>query len=472
MELQLSKVSIMSQEPVTSIPQTNSETANDNIASDSVEDKLGSSAHPLSTQSTSLSDNGSTGFHSSSASHSKISQFFEFEQLGTNFKTEVLAGVTTFVTKAYILALAPGMGINAYFAFSVVLGLGIEWRVALAAVFIEGLLFIAMSLTKMRSRIVSAIPDCLKHATAAGIGLFIAYIALTSNSGIIVTSDATTTMLGSLSNANTLMAIAGILITGAFVARRIKGALLFGILATALLGWILGVTPWPQGLIGVPVLPVHIAGQAFVGLAQVLNTNVWELLAILFVFLFVDTFDTVGTLTGVGVKAGFVNEQGELPHASKAFMADAIGTTAGAALGTSTTTTFIESASGVSAGGRSGFTAVVAAVLFAIAIFFTPLLSAIPPFATAPVLLIVGVLMVGSITDINWEDPAESIPSFLTLLFIPLSFSIAEGLAVGFISYPLFKTFQGKAHEIDITVWILAAVFLLRFVFLALEIGA
>ncbi|MGD1896903.1 MAG: NCS2 family permease [Phormidesmis sp.] len=508
----------MSQEPVTSIPQTNSETANDNIASDSVEDKLGSSAHPLSTQSTSLSDNGSTGFHSSSASHSKISQFFEFEQLGTNFKTEVLAGVTTFVTMAYILAvnpdilsnaiflqssgdlfgelvfataissaiatlimglyakypfaLAPGMGINAYFAFSVVLGLGIEWRVALAAVFIEGLLFIAMSLTKMRSRIVSAIPDCLKHATAAGIGLFIAYIALTSNSGIIVTSDATTTMLGSLSNANTLMAIAGILITGAFVARRIKGALLFGILATALLGWILGVTPWPQGLIGVPVLPVHIAGQAFVGLAQVLNTNVWELLAILFVFLFVDTFDTVGTLTGVGVKAGFVNEQGELPHASKAFMADAIGTTAGAALGTSTTTTFIESASGVSAGGRSGFTAVVAAVLFAIAIFFTPLLSAIPPFATAPVLLIVGVLMVGSITDINWEDPAESIPSFLTLLFIPLSFSIAEGLAVGFISYPLFKTFQGKAHEIDITVWILAAVFLLRFVFLALEIGA
>lgn len=454
----------------------------------------------------------------SGAGSGGLAEFFEFEQLGTNLRTEVLAGVTTFVTMAYILAvnpdilsnaiflqesgdlfgelvfataissaiatlvmglvakypfaLAPGMGINAYFAFSVVLGLGINWRVALAAVFIEGLLFIAMSLTKMRSRIVSAIPDCLKHATAAGIGLFIAYIALTSNSGIIVTSEATTTTLGNLATPNTLMAIAGILITGAFVARRIRGALLMGILATALLGWIVGVAPWPQGIVGLPVLPVNIAGQAFVGLAQVFSNNVWDLLAVVFVFLFVDTFDTVGTLTGVGVKAGFMNEQGELPNASKAFMADAIGTTAGAAMGTSTVSTFIESASGVSEGGRSGFTAVVTAILFSLAVFFTPLLSAIPPFATAPVLLIVGVLMIGSITGINWDDPAESIPSFLTILFIPLSFSIAEGLAVGFISYPLLKAFQGKAHEIDVAVWILAAIFLLRFVFLALEIGA
>ena len=454
----------------------------------------------------------------SSSNSGGIAGFFEFERLGTNLRTEVLAGVTTFVTMAYILAvnpdilsnaiflqesgdlfgelvfataissaistlimglyakypfaLAPGMGINAYFAFSVVLGLGIDWRVALAAVFIEGLIFIAMSLTKMRSRIVAAIPDCLKHATAAGIGLFIAYIALTSNSGIIVTSEATTTTLGNLAAPNTLMAIAGILITAAFVARRIKGALLIGILATALLGWILGIAPWPQGIIGLPVFPVNIAGQAFAGLATVLQNNIWNLLAILFVFLFVDTFDTVGTLTGVGVKAGFVNEKGELPGASKAFMADAIGTTAGSALGTSTVTTYIESAAGVSEGGRSGFTAIVAAILFALSIFFTPLLSAIPPFATAPVLLIVGVLMAGSITDINWDDPAESIPSFLTILFIPLSYSIAEGLAVGFISYPILKAIQGKAHEINLTVWILAAVFLLRFVFLALEIGA
>ena len=455
---------------------------------------------------------------STSSRSGGIAGFFEFDRLETNFRTEVLAGVTTFVTMAYILAvnpdilsnaiflqetgdlfgelvfataissaiatlimglyakypfaLAPGMGINAYFAFSVVLGLGIDWQVALAAVFIEGLIFIAMSLTKMRSRIVAAIPDCLKHATAAGIGLFIAYIGLTSNSGIIVTDESTTTTLGSLGDANTLMAIAGILITAAFVARRIKGALLIGIFATALLGWILGVAPWPQGIVGFPAFPVHIAGQAFVGLGQVLNNNIWNLLAILFVFLFVDTFDTVGTLTGVGVKAGFVDEEGELPRASQAFMADAVGTTAGAALGTSTVATFIESASGVSEGGRSGFTAIVTSILFALAVFFTPLLTAIPPFATAPVLLIVGVLMTGSITEIDWNDPAESIPSFLTILFIPLSFSIAEGLAVGFISYPILKAFQGKGHEIDIAVWILAAIFLLRFVFLAFEIGA
>ena len=368
-----------------------------------------------------------------SASRSfSIASFFEFKRLGTNFRTEVLAGVTTFVTMAYILAvnpdilsnaifleesgdlfgelvfataisaavstlimglyakypfaLAPGMGINAYFAFSVVLGLGIDWRVALAAVFIEGLIFIAMSLSKMRSRIVAAIPDCLKHAVAAGIGLFIAYIALTSNSGIIVTSEATTTTLGNLGDPNTLMAIAGIFITAAFVARRIKGALLIGILATAILGWILGVAPWPQGIVGFPVFPVHIAGQAFVGLAKVFENNIWNLLAVLFVFLFVDTFDTVGTLTGVGVKAGFVDEKGELPHASKAFMADAIGTTAGAALGTSTVATYIESAAGVSEGGKSGFTAIDTANLFALAMFFNPLLSAITPFANAPVL--------------------------------------------------------------------------------------
>ena len=447
-----------------------------------------------------------------------LAGFFEFGELQTNLRTEILAGVTTFVTMAYILAvnpdilsnaiflqesgdlfgelviataissalatlimgiyakypfaLAPGMGINAYFAFSVVLGLGISWRVALAAVFIEGLIFIALSATKVRSRIVTAIPECLKHATAAGIGLFIAYIALTSNSGIIVTDEATTTTLGSIGQPNTLMAIFGILLTAALVARRIKGALLIGILATALLGWILGVAPWPEGVIGLPQWPGHLLGQAFVGLAEVFQTNIWNLLAVLFVFLFVDLFDTVGTLTGVGVKAGFVNDEGELPHASKAFMADAVGTTAGAVLGTSTVATYIESASGVSEGGRSGFTAVVVAGLFALSIFFIPLLSAIPPFATAPALLIVGVLMAGSVKEIHWDDPAESIPSFLTILFIPLSFSIAEGLAVGFISYPLLKAFQGKAHETNVAVWILAVIFLLRFVFLALEIGA
>ncbi|MGK7899868.1 MAG: NCS2 family permease [Hormoscilla sp.] len=441
-----------------------------------------------------------------------IGRFFSFAQLQTDTRTELLAGVTTFVTMAYILvvnpeilsaaiflqesgdlfgelviatalssaiaslvmglyanypfALAPGMGLNAYFAFAVVLGLGIDWRVGLSAVFIEGLIFIALTVTNLRSKIVKIIPECIKHATAAGIGLFIAYIGLTQ-SGIIVPDEATTTALGDLKNGATRVAIAGILITGAFVARRLQGSLLWGIIATAVLGWILGIAPWPSGLVALPQWPGHLLGQAIVGLGQVWQSNIFDLLATLFVLLFVDLFGSVGTLTGLGIQAGYMNERGEMPRASQALMADAIGTTTGAFLGTSTVTTYIESASGVSEGGRSGFTAVVVAVLFAIAIFFIPAIGAIPPFATAPALVIVGVLMAGTVRQIHWEDPAESIPAFLTILLIPLSASIAEGLAVGFITYPLLKACQGKAREISPAIWILAAVFALRFVLMA-----
>lgn len=442
-----------------------------------------------------------------------IGRFFSFAQLQTNIRTELLAGATTFVTMAYILvvnpdilsqaiflqesgdlfgelviatalssaiaslvmglyakypfALAPGMGMNAYFAFSLVLGLGIDWRMGLSAVFIEGLIFIALTVTNVRSLIVKAIPECIKHATAAGIGLFIAYIALTK-SGIIVPDQATTTALGDLSNGSTRVAIAGILITGAFVARGLKGALLWGILATAVLGWILGIAPWPSGIVGLPQWPGHLLGQAILGLGQVWQSNIFDLLAILFVLLFVDLFGSVGTLTGLCVQAGYINEIGEIPRASQALMADAVGTSIGAVLGTSTVTTYIESASGISVGGRSGFTAVVVAVLFAIAIFFIPAIAAIPPFATAPALVIVGVLMAGSVKQIHWEDPAESIPAFLTILLIPLSASIAEGLAAGFITYPILKACQGKAHETSPAIWILAAVFALRFAIVAL----
>ncbi|MGK7924171.1 MAG: NCS2 family permease, partial [Spirulina sp.] len=390
-----------------------------------------------------------------------IAQYFNFAELNTDLRTEILAGITTFVTMAYILvvnpgilseaiflqesgdlfselviatglsaaiatlvmglyakypfALAPGMGLNAYFAFSVVLTLGIDWRVALAAVFIEGIIFIVLTLTNLRAKIVTLIPECIKHATAAGIGLFIAYIGLSGNpetggAGLIVANPATTTSLGDLSNPNTLMAIAGLLMTSAFIARRIKGALLWGILATALLGWILNIAPWPKGIIGIPVVPVHLFGQAFVGLGEVLKVNIWQLLSIIFVFFFVDLFDTVGTLTGLGIKAGYINERGEFPRVNRAFMADAVGTTAGAAMGTSTVTTYIESASGVSEGGRSGFTAVFAALLFALSILFIPFLQAIPAFDTAPALIIVGVLIAGSAAKIHWDDPAESIP--------------------------------------------------------------
>ncbi|MFM6193912.1 MAG: NCS2 family permease, partial [Planktothrix sp.] len=281
---------------------------------------------------------------------------------------------------------------------------------------------------------------------------------------IIIPSETTTTTLGNLNDPTVLITLAGILITAALIARRITGALLFGILATAALGWILGITPWPTAIVGLPQLPVDLFGQGIIGLTEVLQVNFFQIFTITFVFFFVDLFDTVGTLTGLGMKAGYINEQGEFPRVTEAFMADAVGTTTGAIFGTSTVTTYIESASGISEGGRSGFTAVVVAVLFTISIFFIPLLSAIPSFATAPTLIIVGVLMMGSVRYIRWDDPAESIPAFLTILMMPLTYSIADGLAVGLITYPLIKSFQGKFHETNIAMWILAVIFILKFV--------
>lgn len=449
-----------------------------------------------------------------------IARFFKFEDNQTNFRTEVLAGVTTFMTMAYILAvnpailsnaiflqqpkdlfgelviataissaigsivmalvanypfaLAPGMGLNAYFAFSVVKGLGIDWRVALTAVLIEGLIVIALTLSNIRTFILTAIPESLKHATAAGIGLFLAYIALagdpaTGGAGIIVANPVTKTALGNLSQPSTLMAIIGILITAAFVARRVKGALLIGILATALLGWILGVSPWPAGIVALPQWPTDLVGQSVLGLSKMMQGNVLDFLAVTFVFLFVDLFDTIGTVAGVGIQAGYIDQNGELPRAKETLLADAIGTTAGALLGTSCVTTYIESASGVAEGGRTGFTSIVVAGLFLLSVFFIPLFSAVPAFATTPALLIVGVLMAGNVRNIRWDDPAESIPCFLTLIMMPLTYSIAEGLAIGFITYPLLKTFQGKAREVTPAIWVLAVVFLLRFVFMAFQ---
>jgi AGZA family xanthine/uracil permease-like MFS transporter len=358
-----------------------------------------------------------------------IASFFNFDALRTDMRTEVLAGVTSFVTIAYILivnpailseavflvesgdlfgelamataiaaaiatlimgfyaklpfVLAPGMGINAYFAFTVVLGLGIDWRVALAAVFIEGIIFILLTVTNVRSKIVEAIPEAVKHATTAGIGMFIAYIALKS-AGIIVASEATFTTLGDLRAPATAVSLLGLVITSALFARRVTGALLWGILATALFAWLFGVAPWPEGLMALPQAPVDLFGQAFVGLGELFRINFWEMVSIIFVFLFVDLFDTIGTLTGLGAKAGYIDADGKFPGVEKAFMADAVGTTAGAVLGTSTVTTYIESASGIFEGGRSGFTAVVAAGLFLVSILFIPFFAGIPAFATAP----------------------------------------------------------------------------------------
>ncbi len=437
-----------------------------------------------------------------------IARWFDFGPLHTNLKTEVLAGVTTFVTMAYILvvnpdilsnaiflnesgdlfgelviatglsaaiatlimgfyaklpfALAPGMGINAYFAFTVVLGLGVDWPIALAAVLIEGVIFILLTVANIRNQIVEAIPECIKHATTAGIGLFIAYIAL-KGAGIIVPSQATLTTLGNLKEPATAVTILGLLITAALIARRVTGALLWGIFATALLAWLFRISPWPSGLVGLPPLPVDLVGQAFSGLGRLFQGNLWEMFGIVFVFLFVDLFDTIGTLTGLGAKAGYIDDAGKFPNSEKAFMADAVGTTAGAVLGTSTVTTYIESAAGIAEGGRSGFTAVVVAVLFLLSLLLIPFFSGIPSFATAPALVIVGVLMMSGAKQIDWNDPGEAIPSFLTILIMPLSFSIAEGLAMGLIAYPLVRSFQGRAGELKLGMWILAAVFVLRY---------
>jgi AGZA family xanthine/uracil permease-like MFS transporter len=440
----------------------------------------------------------------------KIAGFFQLAQLKTNFRTEILAGITTFMTMSYILvanpsilsnaifltapgdlfgelviatalaaavatlvmglyakypfALAPGMGLNAYFAFSVVLGLGIDWQVALAAILIEGLIFIGLNLTKIRSQIIGAIPPCIKHATSAGIGLFIAYIAL-QNAGIITASEATVTTLADLKQPETIISIVGILITFALASRGIMGALLWGIIITASAGWLLNIAPAPESIIAVPQPPVDLFGQAFIGFSGVWQTNIWEIFSVTFVFLFVDLFDTVGTLTGLGMKAEYIDQNGRFPRVNRALMADAVGTTFGAILGTSTVTSYIESASGISVGGRSGLTAVVTACCFLLSIFLIPLISAIPEFATTPALLMVGILMISSVRQIQWEDYGEAIPAFLTIVMIPLGFSIAEGLAFGLITFPLIKAFQGKIHETNPLLWILALIFLLKFVF-------
>ena len=454
--------------------------------------------------------NQSGNIQQSSGLTRAIANFFSFSTLGTDLPTEILAGVTTFFTMAYILivnpailseavflngsgdlfgelvmatgisaaiatlimglyaklpfALAPGMGINAFFAFTVVLGMGVDWPVALAAVFVEGIIFIILTLTNVRSKIVAAIPDAVKHATTAGIGLFIAYIALKS-AGIIAPSEATFTTLGDLRSPQAAMTLLGLGMTAFLFSRRVTGALLWGIIGTALLAWLLGVAPWPAGVVALPAAPTHLFGQAFSGLGELFRLNILEMISIVFVFLFVDLFDTIGTLTGLGAKAGYIDDKGKFPGVEKAFMADAVGTTAGAVLGTSTVTTYIESASGISEGGRSGLTAIVAALFFLLALLFIPLFSGIPAFATAPALIMVGVMMMSGARLIDWEDPAAAIAAFLTIIMMPLAYSIAEGLAMGLIAYPLVKAFQGKVRETTVGMWILAVIFILRYVF-------
>jgi adenine/guanine/hypoxanthine permease len=451
-----------------------------------------------------------------------IANYFRFAQYGTNFRTEMLAGLTTFMTMGYILvvnplilsdaiflqqpkdlfselvfntavasaigtlamallarypfALAPGMGINAFFAYSVVLGLGFSWQTALSCVLVEGIIFILLTITDIRRHLITAVPEGIKLATTVGIGLFLAYIGLggateTGGAGLVVANEVTKTAFGSFREPATLMATIGIFLTAFLMLRRVKGALLWGIIGTALLGWVMGIAKPPTGIVAIPSFPSHLFGQSIIGLTGINASNFWDFLAAMLVFLFVDMFDTIGTLAGVGKQAGYIDENGELPRANDALLADAIGTTSGAVLGMSTVTTFVESAAGIAEGGRTGFTAVIVALLFIVSLLFGPIFEAIPAFATAPALLIVGVLMTMSVVYIKWSDLTEALPAFLTIFFIPMGFSIAAGLSAGLVAYPILKLFQGRQNEVPLVTWILAAIFIARFAFMTARFG-
>jgi AGZA family xanthine/uracil permease-like MFS transporter len=431
-----------------------------------------------------------------------LERLFKLSENQTTIRTEVAAGVTTFLTMAYIIfvnptilaeagvpfsgalfatciaaavgsmmmglvanypfALAPGMGLNAYFTYSVVKTMGYDWRVALGAVFISGVVFLILTLARIRAMIVDAIPMTMKTAVAAGIGLFIAFIGL-KNAGVIVASPATFVTLGHIISAPVLLALGGLLITAVLMARGFKSAIIIGIFAVTVAAIAFKLTKLPTSVVQLPewrstFLQLDIRGALKLGLFDVV-----------FVFLFVDLFDTIGSLMGLGRQAGYLTADGKMPRVNRALFADAVATIAGSLFGTSTVVTYIESATGVSEGGRTGLTAVVVAVLFLLAAFFSPIAGAIPPIATAPALIIVGALMISAVKTIDWDDLTEGIPAFLTILAMPLTFSIANGLALGFIFYPLLKVLTGRWREASPLVYVLAALFVLRYVYLGAE---
>jgi len=433
-----------------------------------------------------------------------VESFFRLKEHNTTVKTEVLAGITTFMTMAYILAvnpgmlsatgmdaggvftatvvssmiatlimalyakypfaLAPGMGLNAFFAFTVVLGpMGKSWQFALTAVLIEGIIFILLSFVKAREAIFDSIPMNLKHAVSVGIGLFIAIIGL-SGAGIVVPGNGTVLALGDLTSGSVAVALFGILVTGILLAKNVSGAILIGIIASTLIGIPLGVTMIPEGF-SILSLPPSLSNVAFkfVGMEEILSM---EMVVVVFTFLFVDIFDTVGTLAGVSSKAGFLDKDGKLPRVGKALMADAIGTVAGACLGTSTVTTYVESAAGVAGGGRTGLTSLATAGMFALALFFAPLFTMIPAAATGPALVIVGLFMMSPIKKINFEDFTDAIPAFLTIVMMPFAYSIADGIVFGMVSYVILKALTGRTKEISKVMWLLAVLFVLKFVFM------
>ncbi len=372
--------------------------------------------------------------------------------------TAVASAVATLVMGLWAklpFALAPGMGLNAFFAFGVVLGMGYSWQMALTAVFIEGIIFIILTFLNIREAIINSIPANVKKAVSVGIGLFIAFIGL-QGAGLIVNNDATLVGIGSLTSGPGLLAIIGLFIMGVLLALKIRGALLIGIVITTIIGIPMGITQLPSGS-WLPPSPKGVFWQF--DFSQLFSV---DMLVVLFTFLFVDMFDTVGTLIGVSTKAGLLDKDGKIPRVKQVLFADAIGTVFGAVMGTSTVTTYVESASGVSEGGRTGLTSVVTAVLFVVALFLSPLFLMVPGVATAPALILVGLFMMSPVKDIDFSDFTEAIPAFLTIIIMPLAYSIADGIMFGMLSWILLKLFTGKYKEISILSYIVGILFLLK----------
>jgi len=429
----------------------------------------------------------------------RLEAYFEFQRLGTNWKTEILAGLTTFITMAYIvlvnpqilheagmplaavtaatcisaafgsfmmgvlarypIALAPGMGLNAYFTYTVVKGMGIPWQAALGAVFVSGVAFFVLTAVGIRQLIVAAIPFQLYASVAAGVGLFIAFIGF-RNAGLIVANPATLVTLGNPHDPHTLLAVFGLLATSALLVRRVPAAMLIGILLTTAVGVAAGLVVWnPQHYtfldLSATALKLDVRATLRLGFSE-----------IVFVFLFIDMFDNIGTLVAVGQRAGLFNHAHMIPRVNRILYADASATIVGSLTGTSTVVSYIESAAGVAAGGRSGMTAVVTGAMFIVALFVAPVVGAIPAAATAPALIVVGSLMMTAIGEVDWKDPEIAIPGFLTMLAIPLTFSIANGLAFGFIAYTALKVARGKFRDVNWLVYALTLLFLARFIYL------
>ncbi|MGR6840310.1 NCS2 family permease [Aliivibrio wodanis] len=429
-----------------------------------------------------------------------LEKMFQLKENGTNFRTEVIAGLTTFLTMAYIIfvnpailadagmdrgavfvatciaaaigcfimgfvanfpiAQAPGMGLNAFFTYTVVLGMGHTWQVALAAVFMSGVLFIFLSIFKVREWIIDSIPLSLRTGISAGIGLFLAFIAL-KNAGIVVDNPATLVSMGNITSFPAVMGAIGFFLTIALVHRGYKAAVMLAIIAVTVLAVLFGEVQYA----GIMSIPPSIAPTFM----QLDFSNAFELsmLTVVFAFLFVDLFDTAGTLVGVSQRAGIMGEDGKIPRLNRALLADSTATSVGALLGTSNTTSYIESVSGVAAGGRTGLTAVVVGVLFLLALFFSPLAGMVPAYATAGALFYVAILMMSGLVSIDWRDLTEAAPVVVVCLLMPLTFSIADGISLGFISYAAIKLLSGKGRDVHISVWVLAALFTLKFIFTA-----